>query len=223
MFDNLRNAFREAIDNFQKELNREQVPENVDKLLRGMIDEVADAKVRLKELEDQLERARKEAEVERAQAKTAIRRGEMAEKIGDEETVAVARSFAEKHARRQILLEQKATALQEEMEFRAGEIEEMMKSLKEARSRRESLAATAGRTGARETLGEADDLFAQLDRMAEKIADDERQGEAARSMGDLDDLEADDFDLHVDPDARREPEVDVDARLEELKRRMGRD
>ena len=50
----------------------------------------------------------------------------------------------------------------------------------------------------------------------EKIGDEEAAGEAA--------AEFDPLDLHVDPD---EPaptyEVDYDARLEELKRRMGED
>ena len=34
MFENLRNAFREAVENFNKELSRDQVPETVDKLLK---------------------------------------------------------------------------------------------------------------------------------------------------------------------------------------------
>lgn len=220
MFDNLRNAFREAIDNFQKELNREQVPENVDKLLKGMVDETADAKVRLKELETDLARAEAEAAAEKKQAETALRRGQMAESIGDAETVEVARKFAEKHARRQIVLEQKAEALKKEIGIRTAEIEEMMASIKKARAQRDSLAATAGRTGARESLGAADDLFAELDRMAEKIGDDEAQADAARAFDDLD-LGGDD-ELHVDFDrpTPRASEADVDARLEELKRRM---
>ena len=36
MFDDLRTAFREALDNFKKELKRDQVPETVDRLLVGM-------------------------------------------------------------------------------------------------------------------------------------------------------------------------------------------
>ncbi len=220
MFDNLRNAFREAIDNFQKELSRDAIPENVDKLLKGMIDEVADAKVRLKELEDQLAQATREAEAEKKNAMTAVRRGEMAEKIGDAETVEVARKFAEKHARRQIVFEQKATAMAEELTFRTGEIEDMMKAIKEARAKRATLAATAGRTGARESLGAADDLFAELDRMADKVGDEEARSDAAETMTDLNDS----FDMHVDPDAPMpEPDVDFDARLAELKRRMGQE
>ena len=223
MFDQLRNAFKEALDNFQKELDRDHVPENVDRLLKGMIDEVSDAKVRLKELEDDLARSEREAAAEKKQAQTALRRGEMAEKIGDAETVAIARKFAEKHARRQLVLEQKGQAIREELEIRTTEIQEMMRSIKEARTRRESLSATAGRTGARESLDAADDLFSELDRMAEKIGDDEAKADAARDISDLD-LDGPDDGLHVDFDApTRAPELDVDSKLEELKRRMGRE
>ena len=54
MFDDLRRAFREAVDNFKEELNRDEIPETVDKLLLGMRNEVADAKVQIRELEDLL-------------------------------------------------------------------------------------------------------------------------------------------------------------------------
>ena len=73
MFENLRNAFREALDNFNKELDRDQVPGAVDRLLAGMHDELADAKVRIKELEDQIARADVEAAREKKEAETARR------------------------------------------------------------------------------------------------------------------------------------------------------
>ena len=47
MFENLRNAFREALDNFNKELNRDDVPDVVDGLLRQMHEEATDAKAQL--------------------------------------------------------------------------------------------------------------------------------------------------------------------------------
>ncbi len=223
MFDQLRHAFKEALDNFQKELDRDQVPENVDKLLKGMIDEAADSKVRLKELEEEVARASREASVEKKQAEIALRRGEMAEKINDAETVAIAKKFAEKHVRRQLVLEQKGQALREEVEIRTAEIAEMMRSIKKARAQRESLAATSGRTGARESLGAADDLFSELDRMADRIDGQEAAADAAREIDDLD-LGSSDDGLHVDFDEPARPaEIDVDSRLEELKRRMGRD
>ena len=222
MFEKLRNAFREAVDNFYEELNRDDVPEAVDRLLKGMRDELADAKLEIRDLEKQVETARAQAEREKREAATARRRGTMAEEIGDGETAKVAREFAAKHAERRRLLEEKAAALDKERAFRAREYDEMVARVKEAESKRDALAATTGRTGARESMGAADDLFAELDRMAEKIGGEEARARAAESMGDLDldDEAASDFDRELGSDP---PPPDVDRRLEELKRRMGRD
>ncbi len=218
MFDDLRRAFREAVDNFRQELARDQVPETVDRLLKSMLDETAKAKAHLSGLEEQLQRARRETAAEAAEVETCERRERMARDIGDEETVAVAVEYAERHRKRHQVLEQKAAVLTQEVELRRAEVEEMLAKVKEARERRDELAAQAGRTGARQSLGEADDLFDELDRMAERISETERAGDAARDIGGEFD------DLRVDPYAPpRRPQVDVDARLEELKRRMGRE
>jgi phage shock protein A len=218
MFDDLRRAFREAVDNFRSELNRDQVPEQVDKLLRGMMDETAQAKARLAALEQQLDRTRGEAAAEARELATCLRRETMARDIGDEETASVAAEYAARSLRRKDVLEQKAEVLGREVVLRRGEVDEMLEKVKEARSRRDALAAQVGRTGAHDALGGAADLFDELDRMAERIGDTERAGEAARAMGSEYD------DLRVDPYAPpRRAEVDVDARLAELKRRMGRE
>ena len=57
MFENLRNAFREAVDNFNKELSRDDVPDVVDGLLRQMHQEVTDTKAQLFTLEEQIKKA----------------------------------------------------------------------------------------------------------------------------------------------------------------------
>jgi phage shock protein A len=216
MFENLRNAFREAIENFNKELARDQVPENVDRLLAGMKSEVADAKVRIRELEDQIARAEAESAREAKDATTAQRRGKMATDIGDAETAEVAQQFVAKHQERQRVLDQKVVALRQELEVRRKEVDEMLAKVKEAQAKRDTLAATAGRSSARDSIRGADDLFSELDRMADEIGDEEARGRAAR---DLDDLDLDDGSGF---DAPPRQEVDVDARLAELKRRMGR-
>lgn len=218
MFDNLRNAFREAIENFNKELARDQVPETVDRLLKGMHDEVADAKVQIRELEDQIARTDAEVEREKRELSTARRRGKMATDIGDAETAEIATKYATQREERQRVLEQKAVALRQEMELRRREVEGMLAKVKEAQAQRDSLAATAGRTGAREALHGADDLFSELDRMAEKIGDEQARAHASESMDDLDFGGDSGFD---EPPAA--PEVDVDERLAELKRRMGQE
>lgn len=214
MFENLRNAFREAIDNFNKELDRDQVPGAVNRLLAGMRDEVADAKVRIRELEDQIVRADAEASREKTAAATARRRGKLAADIDDTETVQLAEQYALRHDERQAILERKAAALRQELEIRRKEVEEMLAKVKEAQAKRDTLAATSGRSGARESLRAADDLFSELDRMAEAIGDEDARAKAAESFTDLD----------LDPDLPPPPPpVDFDERLEELKRRMGED
>jgi len=214
MFEDLRNAFREAVSNFKDELDRDQVPGAVDELLVGMRNEVTDAKVHLNDLEDQIAKAVKGAEREQAEAATCRRRETMARDISDGETADVAAEYAEKHEERHRLLRHKAKALQDELDFARKEVEVMLSKVKEAQAKRDSLTATAGRTGARESIGAAGDLFSELDRMAEKIGDEAAHGEAAASM--------DPLDLHVDVDEppRRPEEVDYEARLAELKRRM---
>lgn len=218
MFENLRAAFREAVENFKEELSRDEVPEAVDRLLRGMRDEVTEAKTRLHDLETGIRRARIEAEREATEEATCERREVMARRIGDEDTAQVAAEFRAKHARRREVLEAKAVALQRELEVRKSEIEEMLGQLREAQTNRDSLAATAGRASANESLRGAEDLFDELDRMAGIIGDEEARQDA------LDDL-IDELDADPDGAEPGEPSrpIDVDARLAELKRRMGRE
>jgi phage shock protein A len=218
MFEDLRNAFREAVQNFKDELERDSVPETVDRLLKGMIDEVTQARVRLKGIEADLAETRTRVSGETDHVATNRRRARMAREIGDEETARIAEEYTERHEKRLLVFTQKADALEQEVTLLTAEVEEMTSKVKEARARRASLAAESGRTRARDGLSGADDLFDALDRMEERIAGDEADAAAAEGF-------ASEFDdLSVDPySAPRRPEVDVDARLEELKRRMGKD
>ena len=64
MFAKLRAAFREAVENFKTELNRDQIPEKVDGLLGGMYREATDAKAYVGKLEKDLAAARARAQRE---------------------------------------------------------------------------------------------------------------------------------------------------------------
>ena len=216
MFENLRRAFKEAVDNFKTELNRDEVPEAVDRLLKGMESEATDVKANLEGLRSQMERARARAEKEAAEAETCRRREEMARAIGDEETARIAAEYAEKHLSRCQVLTEKADVLQSEIELQEKEFAQMVEQIKEARKNRDALAAQAGRAQARDSITGADDLFGELDRMAEKITGERHSAEAAGEMAE-DLIDADDFDEALGQ--RREDTID--ARLEELKRRMG--
>jgi phage shock protein A len=216
MFESLRQAFREAVDNFRTELNRDRVPEAADRLLKAMEQELISARSTLSRLEEEVAAVEAQARTEEEAARTCLRRETMALKIDDQETAKVAREFAAKHLRRKDLLQEKASVLSRELADRKAEATEMMDQLKSARVHRESLVATAGRAGARDQLQQAEDLFEEMDRMAERIQDMESRVDAT---GEVDDL--------LDPAGSRwstpPPADDVDARLEELKRKMGRD
>lgn len=232
MFENLRRAFADAVSNFKDEIGRDDVPEAVDELLRGMVSEVTDAKAYAKKLEGQIEQADAKILKQKKGAETARRREVLAKKIGDEETARVALEFAEKHERILEVLEQKASALRDELRVQETEVTGMMAQLKTARADRDRLTATAGLSQTRGTLGEADDLFAQMDRMAEKIEGTQSEADAARELDDLD-LGSSSRPSTPTPDPNLEEqfeiledgprEIDFDAALQELKRRMGKE
>jgi len=223
MFEDLRSAFKEALDNFNKELSRDQVSETADKLLIGMKNEIADEKAQVAGLDDQLRKTLEQIDRLEKDIETARRREEMARGIDDDETVRLAADWTTKAEGQRAILIKKATALKEEFDFRSRTVEEMYERFHEAKSKREALSATTGRSGARESISVADDLFDELDRMAEKIEGTDAQAQAAQAFDELD-LEDQGSELRVDLDAAPpNRELDVDAALEELKRRMGED
>lgn len=216
MFENLRKAFRDAVDNFNRELSREGVSDTVDGLLKGMEKEAVATRAGLESLKEQLATAQRRVAAEEKEAGVCRRREELARKIGDSETADIAAKFAEKHENRHQVLTDKARAIEAEIRLLEAEFGDMMRQLKKARASRESLKATDGRTRARSSLHDSDDLFGELDRMADRIDGSEADADAAEELFD----DGRDFD-HELRRARRE-EV-ADARLEELKRRMGRE
>ena len=92
----------------------------------------------------------------------------------------------------------------------------MIEAIKGAEKNRDGLTATAGRASARNTIDEADDLFSQLDRIGDEIGADDARREASIEVDDLMDDREDRFASRPEP-----AEIDVDARLDALKRAMG--
>jgi len=216
VFDDLRSAFRQAVDNFMNELDRDTVGDDVDRLLRGMIDEVTDAKAHLAGLEDQLATTEARLARETEAAATCRRREKMANEIDDAETARIAVEHAERHEERARVLEQRRDAITAEIALARRDVGEMTEKLKEARSRRASLEAEAGRSTARDSLSDTDRLFAEFDRFEERLGDEGVKARAAEEIH-----EEFRSDLRIDPDSPTErPDVDYDAVLEELKRRM---
>lgn len=206
MFDDLRRAFKEAVDNFHHEMGRDSVADAVGGLLKQMEHEAVETKASVAAAREQLGKARSRAEAEAKEEAVCRRRERMARKIGDAETADVAARYAARHAERGAVLTRKAEAIEDEIRLGTAEYENMLAKIKEARAQQDALAATAGRAKARDSLGGADDLFGDLDRMGEDAA-----GESAGPG-------AADFDEALG----KSREQAIDERLEALKRRMGR-
>ncbi len=215
MFDNLRRAFREAADNFNREMARDAVPESVDRLLKGMEEEAVAAKSHLESIRRELDATRKRAAAERREADVCRRREELAHGIGDEETATIAAKFCKKHELRSQVLGDKGNAIEAELRLRESEFNEMMDQIRKARDSRSRLETTAGRMRARRSVNAAGDLFDELDRMAETI--DGPSGRAGSASDPFDDGSM--FDRELNRSRKNEA---IDARLQELKRRMGR-
>ena len=223
MFENLRRAFREAVDNFKEELGSDDASEAVDRMLSQMKREAEQTNAETRRLEAAIRKANEAANTEKRDAQTCRRRERMALKIGDEETVRVAREYVAKHEYRHSVLKQKAHALGEELNMRRAEFEEMIESIKAAESSRATLAATARRATARKSVHQAEDLFAEVDRIARDIEEGDARTEAQREANEL----LSDDGLRADPlgDSRSSAastSMDIDAELEALKRAMGR-
>jgi phage shock protein A len=217
MFENLRDAFREAVENFRTELTRDEVPAAADRLLKAMESEVGQARAELRNLKDEAAQVEKRAAREEAEARTCIRREEMARRIGDEETVEVARDYARRHLKLKEVLDEKGRVLTREIQVREREVMEMEERLREALTRKESLIASAGRMEAHHRIQDADDLFQEMDRMADRIQDLEARVAAA---GELDEMELGDGPRgSPSPDPS---EAEIEARLAALKRQMGK-
>jgi len=223
MFEKLGRAFREAYDNFREELERDAVPETVDRLLRGMHDEAADVRADIRRLEVEIEKTLKAADAHEKEAATCRRREQMARKIDDEETAAVAADYAEKHEKNYRVLGRKALALKEELDLRKGEFDQMLEAIKKARADRASLTAQVGRARARNSLGETDELFEKLDRLEEDMDGDEDRREAEREVSETLGTDSD-YRIRMDENiSLRDREAEAEDRLEQLKRMMGRE
>jgi hypothetical protein len=208
MLDDLKKLFAQSWSAFVEEKSRREPEDEVAGLLSAMRREMVDARAALPLYEKNVHATAAELERERRALDDAIRRGGMAERIGDAETVRVAKEFADRHRQRVAVLEEKARAAQAELELRRHESGEMMRRYKEADGNRFILVSELRRRGVRATL----DAAAGMDgvgRMDERIAADQAYAEA------LEDLASD----SGPPPPPHRPSVD--DKLAELKRRMG--
>lgn len=182
MFEDLKKAWREAVDNFRQELAGDD--EGADSRTRAMHKELMTARSVLEKLDGEIRRSRREAADERESEAVCRRREEMARKIGDEETVRIAVEFCARHAERAGVLERKAEVLQEERSLLVRDLESMEKTIAE---RPDAPRVTASGTDSpRDAFEDQSDRdyrdFGELEREARERAVDERLEELKRKM-----------------------------------------
>lgn len=212
MFGDLKNLFSRSWKSFQDELSRREPEDRVAELLTAMRREMVEARATLPVLEQEVERVRQELARERGALADCRRRRGLAERIGDADTVRVAEEFAERHARRVEVLEERLRAAQAERELRAEEIERMSREYKKADANRFALLARLRAVQAQGRMGAGSaELFDELSRMEEGV---EHRAAYAEALEEVEGPAA-------GPSGPSAP--DVEERLRELKRRMGRE
>ncbi|MGQ0539450.1 MAG: hypothetical protein ACT4R6_10915 [Gemmatimonadaceae bacterium] len=163
--------------------------------LADMRETLVRARMGLDDLRRSGEETRRRIAEESRDVATAERRRALAEGIGDAETAGVATRFITHHQDRLAVLERKLAAQEAEVAMVEGEVTEMLAQFKAAMAGVGSFAASAPDG-------------------SEASADSVLGAEAAGAERELDDLKR--------SQARAAREAAADARLQELKRRMGK-
>jgi hypothetical protein len=193
MFEQLRESLRSMIDNTPGTTDRRAA-------LAGLKEALVHARMGVGDLRAGVEQARGKTEAARAELATIARRKALAAQIGDTETVAVAERFEKLQEERVDVLARKLDAQERELALAEREVGEMSADFRRAMAGVGS--GTTGPTGAAARDREAS---AEVDALLGADLHDGEQADSQRRA-----------------DARAQRSVDADARLAELKRRMGK-
>jgi len=185
--------FDEVRQAFRELLHGNVPPEGRRELIAVMKDTLVQARMAMDDLREGVEQTKKRVVVEMAELETVRRRKGLARGVGDEETVRIAERFEAQHAERLAVLEQKLLAQESELAMVDREVAEMKEQLK---------AAVAG-------VGSGMRTGTVVDTAADAI-DPGRQS-LEHELNDLKRAER-----------RASADAEADARLAELKKRMGR-
>lgn len=177
VFDEWKRAWRQAVENFQKELAGDGAPAGT--RFAAMRRELDVARGALDRLDAEIRAAGRDVESEREAEAVCRRREELARRIDDQETVRIAVEYAERHAERATVLERKIEVLNAERALVARDLEQMESAYRE-------------RAGEAALMGDSPDVFEQkkreeidfgrLDRQARERMAEERLEELKKKM-----------------------------------------
>lgn len=190
MFENFRQSLHDLFA-------RGVQPHERSALLASMKDTLVRARAGLSDLEAGLAGTRARLAAEERELATVRRRRQLAEGIGDTETVRVAAKYEEMHAERVAVLGEKARVQEQELALVQREVGEMTQALKSAM-------VGVPPAGIGPSAAEEANIMSDLDRELTGPDPSAEIDALGRSR------------------ARADREADAQARLEELKRRMGK-
>jgi hypothetical protein len=191
VFDGFRRSFDEL-------LARATRPEERRVIASRMKDTLVQARLGLDDLRDGLGKARQRLATEERELETVKRRKQLAEGIGDRETIEVAAKYEQMHTERSEVLRRKVAAQEAELALAEREVAEMSAELKAVLAGGPSQSDRGVGTG---PLG----------------IDDPDLGESGSASSIRSEIDA----LGRDRD-RADREADAARRLDELKRKMGK-
>lgn len=125
MFEDWKHAWREAVANFQRELDHDGGDEGT----RAMRRDERTTSDALRRLDSELSSARSNAAAERESEEVCRRREGLARNIGDDETAGIAADYAARHAERALILERKVDVLVAERALLVRDLERMRAAL----------------------------------------------------------------------------------------------
>ena len=182
MFADWKHAWREAVENFERELRSSDDGADHGSAMRR---ELSAARGALARLDADIERAVAEATTERDAEQVCIRRQTLAQDINDDETVKIAGEYAVRHAERASIYERKADVLRDERALLMRDIESM-----------EAEVAARAEDGTLSIEDELDDMLSRpgldpqedrdaLDRQARELARERRERAANEKLEEL--------------------------------------
>jgi hypothetical protein len=126
MFQDWKDAWRQAVENFRHEIG-DEAPDDAPPTARAMYRELTSAREAFSRLEAEILHTQRDAEAERESEAVCRRRETQARRIGDEETIRIAVEYAERHAERAVVFERKVSVLTEERALLRRDLEAMEK------------------------------------------------------------------------------------------------
>jgi hypothetical protein len=182
VFEQVRQSFREI-------LASRLAPDDRRAVLGQMKDTLVRARIGVDDVRHGVESTRKRVEHEREELSTVRRRRELAERIKDAETVAVAGRYEEQVAERLRVMEQKLAAQEAELELLEREVAEMSEEFRKAANgigvAPESMEDTAAREAERVADGGAEHLRSEFDAMSRAAERSRREAEADEKLAAL--------------------------------------